>query len=220
MRHALMKSCNPYFCNLGIDIGTNALVRTAHSFGLGAKTGIDFGVDMTGVVPDAAWKMRMYHERWYVADLVQMSIGQGMLLVSPLQMARVAGALGTGALVTPRLKADLPVSLRELPVPGKDLEIVREGMRMVVYGDGESRGTGWRAGEGVPVTVCGKTGTAEVGMGENRRKNVWFIAFAPAENPTVSLAIVVENGESGGGTAAPKAGAILRAAFTESTPHP
>ena len=220
LQHALMKSCNPYFCSLALEVGTNVLVRTAKSFGLGSKTGIDFGVDMGGTVPDATWKMNMYHERWFTADLVQMSIGQGMLLVSPLQMARVAGAIGTGSLVTPRLKADLPVERRALPFPKKHLDVVRQGMRMVVEGDGHDRGTGWRAGENVPVPVCGKTGTAEVGVGERRRKNVWFIAYAPAEDPKISLAIVIENGESGGRTAAPKAAAILRAAFSPSDPQP
>ena len=215
MRHGLMKSCNPYFCHLAMDIGTNAIVRMARTFGLGARTGIDFGVDHGGTVPDAQWKQRRYREKWYAGDLAQMAIGQGMLLVTPLQMARVAGAIGTGALVTPRLKADLPVERSPLPIPRRDLEVIREGMRMVVAGDGESRGTGWRAGEGVPVAVCGKTGTAEVGERENRRKNVWFIAFAPAENPSFAMAIVIENGESGGGTAAPKAAAVLRAAFPD-----
>ena len=214
MRHALMKSCNPYFCNLAMDVGTNAIVRMARTFGLGTKTGIDFGVDMAGTVPDAQWKMRMYHERWFAGDLAQMAIGQGMLLVSPLQMARVAGAIGTGYLVTPHLKTDLPVERRPLPIPKANLDVVREGMRMVVAGDGENRGTGWRAGVDMPVAVCGKTGTAEVGAGARRRKNVWFIAYAPAKDPTFAMAIVIENGESGGGTAAPKAANILRTAFT------
>ncbi len=214
MRHGLMKSCNPYFCSLAMDIGTNAIVRTARAFGLGSKTGVDLGVDMAGTVPDAQWKMRMYGERWFAGDLAQMSIGQGMLLVSPLQMARVAGALGTGALVTPRLKADLPVERRPLAVPKRSLDVVREGMRMVVAGDGEGRGTGWRAGVDVPVPVSGKTGTAEVGRGATRRKNVWFIGYAPSENPSFALSIVIESGDSGGGTAAPKASEVLKAAFS------
>ena len=88
-------------------------------------------------------------------------------------------------------------------------------MRLVVAGDDTGRGTGWRAGEGVPVAVCGKTGTAEVGMGETRRKNAGFIAYAPEKNPTVALAIVVENAEGGGVTAAPRAAAVLRAVFGE-----
>ena len=213
LRHALMKSCNPYFCSLAAEVGTNAIVRAAHQFGLGEKTGLDLGVDMAGVVPDADWKERQYHERWFFGDLVQMSIGQGMLLVSPLQMARVAGAIGTGYLVTPRLRADAPVERRRLAFRESDLKVVREGMRMVVAGDGDARGTGWRAGEGVPVAVSGKTGTAEVGAGERRRKNTWFIAYAPSEAPRIAVAMVVENGESGGGTTAPKVGAILKRFF-------
>lgn len=213
LRHALMKSCNPYFCALAADVGTNALVRAARAFGLGAKTGIDLGVDMAGVVPDADWKMRQYRERWFFGDLVQMGIGQGMLLVSPLQMARVAGALGTGSLATPRLRLDAPVELRRLPFREADLRAVREGMEMVVAGDGAARGTGWRGAVGVPVTVAGKTGTAEVGAGERRRKNAWFIAYAPAKSPRIAIAIVVENGESGGATAAPKAAAVLAKFF-------
>ncbi len=87
---------------------------------------------------------------------------------------------------------------------------------MVVAGDGSSRGTGWRAGEGVAAEVCGKTGTAEIGRGATRRKNTWFIAYAPAASPTIAVAMVVENGESGGGTTAPKVGAVLKAVFGES----
>lgn len=215
MRHAMMKSCNPYFCHIGTDVGTNALFNAARAFGLGAKTGLDFGVDAAGVVPDSEWKMRTYREQWYPGDLAQMSIGQGMLLVTPVQMARVAGAIGTGSLVVPHLKAGMPVESVPVPFTEEQLNVVREGMRLVVTGDETGRGTGWRAGEGVPVAVCGKTGTAEIGMGETRRKNAWFIAYAPEKNPVVALAIVVENAEGGGVTAAPRAAAVLRAAFGE-----
>ena len=213
LKQALMKSCNPYFCNLGMTVGTNALLGAARAFGLGARTGIDFGVDAAGVVPDGDWKLRTYGQKWFSGDLAQISIGQGMLLVSPLQMARVAGALGTGWLVTPRLKRDVPTERSRLPFSAEALQTVRAGMRMVVAGDGASRGTGWRGGEGVPVSVSGKTGTAEVGAGATRRKNTWFIAFAPSEAPRVAVAMVVENGESGGGTTAPKVAAVLRRVF-------
>ena len=215
LRHALMLSCNPFFCNLGLEAGTNVLCAAARAFGLGQRTGVDLGVDSAGVVPDEGWKMRTYKEKWYVGDLAQMSIGQGMLLASPLQMALVAGALGTGYRVTPHLKAGLPSARSPLPFAQKDLEVVREGMRMVVAGDGETRGGGWRCGEGLAVPVSGKTGTAEVGRGATRRKNTWFIAFAPSDNPRVALALVVENGESGGTTAAPRANAILKGVFGE-----
>ena len=213
LRHALMKSCNPYFCNLAASVGTNALVRAAKALGLGARTGLDLGVDRAGVVPDADWKERTYRERWFGGDLVQMSIGQGMLLVTPLQMARVVGAIGTGWLVTPRLRADAPVERKRLPFREADLRVVREGMRMVVAGEGDARGTGWRGGDGVPVAVSGKTGTAEVGLGARRRKNTWFVAYAPSEAPRIAVAMVVENGDSGGVTTAPKVAEVLKAYF-------
>ena len=210
MRHALRASCNPYFCNLAVETGTNAIIGAARAFGLGRKTGIDLGVDMAGVVPDGDWKMRMYGERWYPGDLPQMAIGQGMLLVSPLQMALVCGAIGTGSLVVPRIKLDVGVRKMPLPFPKRHLDVVRSGMRMVVDG-----GTGRRGGAGVAVAVSGKTGTAEVGRGETRRKNAWFIAYAPSSAPTAAVAMVVENGDSGGGTAAPKVRNILAAMFGE-----
>ena len=191
------------------------LFRTAAAFGLGQRTGIDFGVDAAGVVPDGDWKLRTYGERWYPGDLAQMSIGQGMLLATPLQMARATGAIATGSLVTPHLKIDVPVERVRLPFDDAKLAVLREGMRLVVSGDGGSRGTGWRAGEGVAVPVAGKTGTAEIGVGERRRKNVWFVAYAPADNPTVAIAMVIENGDSGGATAAPKVGSVLKTVFGE-----
>ena len=210
MRHALRESCNAYFCHLGDFVGTNALVTAAKAFGLGAKTGLDLGVDEAGGVPDAEMKWLRNHEPWYPGDLVQMSIGQGMLLTTPLQMARLAAALGTGYLVAPHLKSDYVSPRTALPFSAGQLQVVREGMRMVVDG-----GTGRRGGERLPVAVSGKTGTAEVGAGERRRKNTWFIAFAPSEAPTVAVAMVVENGESGGGTTAPKVRNVLAQVFGE-----
>ena len=213
IRQALMKSCNPFFCNLGLDIGTNAVCAAARAFGLGAGTGLDFCIDGAGTVPDAEWKMQTYGEKWFQGDLAQMSIGQGMLLVTPLQMALVAGAIGTGFRVTPHLKAGVVSERRPLPFASEHLAVVRDGMRMVVNGDGEVRGTGWRGGDGVAVSVSGKTGTAEVGRGATRRKNTWFIAYAPSENPSVAVALVIENGDSGGGTAAPCVAEILKRIF-------
>ena len=216
LRHALMKSCNPYFCNLGLRTGTNGLFAAARAFGLGARTGLDLGVDSAGAVPDAAWKTRVYNMPWYPGDLAQTAIGQGMLLVTPLQMARVAGALATGRLVTPHFNRNAPVESRPLPFPAAHLETVRAGMRLVVTGDRGETGTGARGAEGVSVAVAGKTGTAEVGSGDRRRKNTWFIAYAPYEAPRVAVAMVIENGQSGGGTTAPRVAAILRKAFGDS----
>ena len=212
MTTALRDSCNPYFCSLGNDIGTNALIRAAKAFGLGAVTGVDFPGEAAGVVPDAAWKMRVYGEPWYPGDLPQMSIGQGMLTVTPLQMALVAGAIGTGRLVKPHFKKTVRESTDRGRVPFTDAQLatVRRGMEAVVN---DREGSGVKGGEGVPVKVAGKTGTAEVGRGERRRKNTWFIAYAPAENPEVAIALVIEDGVSGGGTSAPKVANILKEIF-------
>lgn len=223
LAEAMKKSCNPYFSHLAMKAGTNALVAAARDLGLGAKTGIDLLVDVAGVVPDGAWKQRQYGEKWYAGDLAQMGIGQGMLLVSPLQMARVAGALGTGMLARPRLNAGERTELLPVPFSRIALEAVRDGMRRVT-GEG---GTGWRGADGVAAEIIGKTGTAEIGQGRTRRKNAWFIAYAhgvarrdrvsggtgPATD--VAVALVIENGESGGGTAAPRVRNVLAEIYGE-----
>lgn len=218
MRTALRDSCNPYFCALGNEIGTNALIRAARAMGLGAPTGVDLPGEVGGVVPDGEWKKRVYGEKWYPGDLPQMSIGQGMLTVTPLQMACVAGAVATGRLVRPHFKKEVldSVDRGQVPFSAAQLRVVREGMTAVVndpLGSGVKGGEGVVDANGVKVTVAGKTGTAEVGVGERRRKNTWFIAYAPAASPKVAVAMVIEDGVSGGSTAAPKVAAVLREAM-------
>ncbi len=210
MRHALKESCNTYFCYLAMNIGTNALFSAARAFGLGERTGLDFPQDSAGIVPSEEYKRRNYGVSLFPGDLAQAAIGQGQLLVTPLQMARVAGAIGTGYLVRPHLRADAQSERTPLPFSKGALAVVREGMRMVVDG-----GTGRLGGEGVAVEVAGKTGTAEVGRGATRRKNTWFIAYAPASDPTVAVAMVIENGASGGGTTAPRVAEVLKTIFGE-----
>lgn len=210
MRHAIKESCNTFFCNLAMNIGTNALFSAARAFKLGEKTGLDFPQDSAGIVPSAEYKRANYGVSWFPGDLAQASIGQGQLLATPLQMACVAGALGTGYLVRPHLRADSPIERTPLPFSKSALNVVREGMRMVVDG-----GTGKLGGEDVAVEVAGKTGTAEVGRGASRRKNTWFIAYAPASNPTVAIAMVIENGNSGGSTTAPRVAEVLKTIFGE-----
>ena len=217
LARALRDSCNPYFCHAGVAAGTNLLLSVCREFGLGMRTGIDFPTDAAGLVPDAAAKAKRVADpaasRWRLGDLAQMSIGQGLLLVTPLQMARVAAALGSGSVARPRLNAALPPSVKSLDIPRWRLDAVREGMRLVVAG-----GTGRLAGEGVDANVIGKTGTAQVGLGPTKRKNVWFIAYATPTAASrmrepLAVALVVENGESGGGTAAPLVASLLRAFY-------
>lgn len=232
LREALEMSCNSFFCNLGTAIGTNAVISAARAFGLGEATGIDLVGETTGVVPDDAWKRSNYNEPWYPGDVCQMSIGQGMLLCTPLQMAVVAAALANGGrLFTPYLHArdserSVPVPARTLPFPAEDIELVRQGMRDVA-----EKGTGkrilmrWveppdgsrarRRKFALNTTVAGKTGTAEIGRGATRRKNTWVIAFAPCDNPTIAMAMIVERGESGGSTVAPRVHNVLASIFGE-----
>ena len=205
VRHALRESGNPFFCSWGVSVGMEALVAAAREFGLGAKSGVDILTERSGSVPNVAERSR---EEWSVGDIALVSIGQGCIAVTPLQMARLAAALGTGWLVTPHLRLDTPVERTRLPFAERDLAVVREGLRMVVDG-----GTGKLAGEGLAVAVSGKTGTAEVVKGV--KKNAWFIAYAPSENPTVAVALVIENGESGSSTAAPRIRNILKEIFGE-----
>ena len=160
-----------------------------------------------------------------------MSIGPGMLLGTPLQMAVVAAALANGGKVfTPYLFARTdgqppPKPARTVPYASDTIELVREGMRDVAErGTGRRILTRWEESEpgsfkkrrfNLNVTCAGKTGTAEIGRGETKRKNTWVIAFAPFESPTVAIAMIVERGESGGSTVAPRVHAVLAHMFGE-----
>ena len=213
LRKAIEQSCNTFFCNLGHLIGTNALFTTARAFGLGARTGIDLGGEAAGAISG---------EPWYAGLTCQTSIGQGMLQVTPLQMAVVAAALANGGKIyRPYLHLRAageppPAPVRTIACPADKFEIVRQGMRDVVE-IGTGRRIRTRFGEGrvkynLKVTCAGKTGTAERGHG---RKDTWITAFAPYENPTVAIAMVVENGESGGKTTAPRVHEVLAHIFGE-----
>ena len=231
LRTALEKSCNTFFCNLGTAVGTNAVITAARAFGLGTVTGIDLGGETAGVVPDNEWKRAAFNERWYPGDTCQMSIGQGMLLVTPLQMAVVAATLANGGKVfTPYLFArgadePPPEPASTVQYDREYMDLVREGMRDVAEtGTGRRILTRWQDAEpgsfkkrrfNLNVTCAGKTGTAEIGRGDTKRKNTWVIAFAPFEKPTVAIAMIVERGESGGSTVAPRVHAVLAHMFGE-----
>ena len=229
IREALEQSCNTFFCNLGSAIGTNAVMEAAGEFGLGTATGIDLGGETAGVLPDESWKKRWYNEPWFPGDTCQMCIGQGMLLVTPLQMAVVTTTLANGGKVfRPYLHSSpgrVHSPVRTIGFTPEHIELVRLGMKDVA-----EKGTGKRIliRQGEPmehstrrrryrlnVDCAGKTGTAEIGRGETKRKNTWVIAFAPYENPTVAIAMIVERGESGGSTVAPRVHNVFASIFGE-----
>jgi penicillin-binding protein 2 len=216
LRKAIEQSCNPYFCHLGILAGWPAVYDAAAALGFGERTGIPLPGERAGLLPDDAWKRKARRDAWRSGDTANASVGQGALLATPLQLAVYAGVLANGGtLRPPRLllgppdAVDNPLPVRSLSWPGETMETVRNGMYDVVnapYGTG-------RLAKVPGVAVAGKTGTAEYGPRANRRKHAWMIAFAPFEAPEIALAVLVEDGDSGGKTAAPIVRAMIAAHF-------
>ncbi|HHM24352.1 MAG TPA: hypothetical protein ENJ23_04845 [Bacteroidetes bacterium] len=218
--HAIEQSCNVYFYQLGLKTGLEAWSKYARLLGFGQKTGVDLPLESSGVVPDKPYFDRRYGKgKWTNGLLLNLAVGQGDLLVTPIQMVRLAATIARkGVMVRPHLfhhsinpttgkatffRAD---SLRIRGVPQAAFDVVREGMRLVVEGDA---GTG-KAARVPGIHVAGKTGTAQNPHGKD---HAWFIGFAPFENPRVAVVVLVENGGSGGAVAAPRAGALLRKYF-------
>ena len=218
MRYAIEQSCNPFFCALGTAIGPDAIGEEARLFGFGERTGICLEGEGRGLVPSGEWKKKRMRDSWRAGDTANFSIGQGFTLVTPLQAAMYAAALANGgSLLAPKIVKDggeAGVVRRRVPVRPGDMEFVRSAMRDVVYAE---RGSGRRARlEGFEFAA--KTGTAEYGSRQNRRKHTWMIAFAPYENPTMAMAVVVEDGESGGLTVAPIIKAMVSYKFRDVLP--
>ena len=216
LRRAIANSCNVYFYQVGIRLEIGRLAKWAKLMGLGAPTGIDLPHEGSGLMPSPEWKMRLFKTPWYAGETVSVAIGQGQVSATPLQMARVAAVIANGGrLVHPHL-VEAPAGGAEAPVPlgihPETIAAVKEGMCAVV-----AEGTGWRARLST-VEVCGKTGSAQVVTKSRLAQSPnafemlphgWFLAFAPADNPTIALAVLVEHGRSGGESAAPVARQIL-----------
>ncbi|MBA4388689.1 MAG: penicillin-binding protein 2 [Verrucomicrobia bacterium] len=216
MRKAIEQSCNCYFCQLGLLCGPNAerIQQTARAAGMGRVSGIELVPEAAGLVPTPAWKRRAMKDEWRQGDTCNMSIGQGALLVTPLQMAVMVSAIANGGTVfRPRLvmrRSAKPEVANQTRWSQRAMRVVRGGMNDVVQ---STEGTGKRAA--VPgVALAAKTGTAEYGPKDERKKHTWMIAFAPFESPRYAAAIVVEDGISGGITVAPKMGALMKGIFT------
>ncbi|MFC1462484.1 penicillin-binding protein 2 [Verrucomicrobiota bacterium] len=230
MRKAIEQSCNTYFCSLGATCGHEAIEHTSEALGLGRRTGIKWtGLvgEASGLVPTDRWKRRTHGDRWRIADTCHMSIGQGAINATPLQMAIVTAALANGGYVyRPRLVFDSKHGLAprtlgpggnivkgdlvtKMPWSKAMLQVVRGGMMDVVEAE---RGTGKRA-KIAGVKMAGKTGTAEVGPPDARKKDAWMLAFAPFEEPRYAVVIVVENALSGGRSAAPRIKILMEEVF-------
>jgi len=211
LRRAIEQSCNSYFCHLGNTVGYGAIYEQARLLGLGAKLGIDLPSESAGLLPSEEWKLNAMRDRWRPGDTCQVAIGQGLLLTTPLQMAVLTATIANGGtLYCPHLAVrESPEVIRTIAWSPQAVEAVHAGMHDVA-----ALGTGRRV-QIRGTEVSAKTGTAEVDVAGRRQKNVWVTAFAPSDAPRVAVAIVVEDGVSGGLTVAPLVREVLLAAFGE-----
>jgi len=214
------------------------LSRFAQQFGLGQRTAVDIPDTSSGLVPNRIWKQGAKGEIWYPGDSLNMGIGQGDLLVTPLQLATMVTVIANrGRWVRPRmlLSSDRPLvefdPPRALPaVQGptpEDWENMVDAMEDVVHRGNKGyrqNGTAWaHIGRGIAYRMAGKSGTAQVveirqgeeydeeELDEYNRKHAWFIAFAPADEPLIAVSVLVENGGGGSSVAAPVAREVLDA---------
>ena len=233
---ALEQSCDTYFYHLGLRLGISGISEALTTFGLGKQTGVDLASEPDGLIPTARWKQRRYSTPWYPGDTLNASIGQGYVLSTPLQLAAATAALANrGRLVRPHLLRGVEdPETGEIQRPAEQVtevqlgdasqyERVIEGMIAVMHG---SHGTARRAGQRLSYRVAAKTGTSQLvslpqageaaqDLPEDLKDHALFIAFAPAERPRVALALIIENGGSGGKIAAPIARRILDYYFVE-----
>lgn len=209
MRKAMEQSCNPYFIDLALRTEYKRLYHMAVSTGFGLPTGIELEGEAAGLMPDDEWKRRARRDAWRPGDTANVSIGQGALLVTPLQMAMFTCALANGGTIyRPRLLLDKGVKdgdfIKRMAWPPAQLSVVRGGMRDVVHGE---QGTGKRV-RLHGIEMAAKTGTAQYGDG---LKHAWMILFAPYESPRYAVVIMMEDAVSGGISAAPRLRELMQA---------
>ena len=235
LHQAIRESCDVYFYRVGLRVGVDKLAEYARAFGLGRPTGVPLPHESGGLVPDSKWKKKRFGEPWQEGETLSVAIGQGFNLTTPIQLARMVSVVANGGrLVTPTVVkavipagSDVPVPEPEgvaskVPVSPENLKLVADGLVGVVN---EPGGTA-RMARLPDITVAGKTGTAQVvGLKFERsfgkeeqvpwkyRSHALFVCYAPAEDPTIAVAVVVEHGGHGGSDAAPVAVEVLKAYF-------
>jgi penicillin-binding protein 2 len=228
---AIAESCDVYFYKAGNQLGIEPIANYARQFGLGKKTGIALPSERSGLVPSSEWKRKVKGEPWYPGETISISIGQGFLTVTPIQMAKMASIVATnGRVVQPRLfkasrlrrtgnlKVEPESPFQQLSIPPNVFAHIKEGLAAVV-----TKGTAQRAKSDM-VSIAGKTGTAQVvalkpdgdkdknkELPKEFRDHAWFVAFAPVEHPRIAVAVLVEHMGHGGSASAPLAKALIEA---------
>ena len=230
MRRAITISCDTFFYGLAMELGIERLSSFVRHFGFGQKSGVDIAGEVGGLMPTPEWKMRRFKQPWYMGETVIVGIGQGYTLATPMQLAQATAILANkGVAMRPRLVAAITdaksgisqatqtVISDKIPLDEANLEIVKLGMIDVTLPGGTAASVGANAG----YSIAAKTGTAQVvGMKQNEKYNAkliderhrdhaLFIAYAPAEDPKIALAVIVENGGHGGSAAGPIARKVM-----------
>jgi penicillin-binding protein 2 len=215
--NAIPFSCDTYYYQLGDKLGIDRIAKYATQFGYGQKTGIDLPGEQAGLMPSAQWKMKNYHNRWYPDETLDVSIGQGAVEATPLQLARIIGGIASGGhLVRPHtvFPDELPDDFRraledsypgtgkvDIPIDPKNWEIVTDGMAQVtVPALYHTAGSAHLEG----IDLAGKTGTAQVmshtaldktSKGHSTNPNVWFVGVVPRRNPELVIVVLWEHGD-------------------------
>jgi penicillin-binding protein 2 len=216
MVDAIMGSCNVYFWNLGLKISIDKIAHYGKHFGFGTGWEMDLSEESTGILPDRQFLNKKYGKnKWGKGTILNLSVGQGDLLVTPIQMVMMASIIGSeGMCGDPHLLRsvqdpsgkwqDKSLNIKRINgISSETYKILKQGMSGTVNLPGGTGNSAWIHG----VEVCGKTGTAQNPQGED---HAWFVGFAPRDNPIIAIAVVIENGGSGGSIAAPIAGRIFR----------
>lgn len=229
MRSAITQSCDVYFYDLAMALGIDRMHEFLQRFGFGEKSGIDLDGEKAGLLPSKEWKKARKKRDWYPGETIITGIGQGYTQVSPLQLARATATLANrGNVVAPFIVdrivnfdgtvVEPAAAAQTIPLKQKNVDNIIAAMIDVVH---SGAGTAKRIGIGLPYQIAGKTGTAQVftvkqeeKYNENQidfklRDHALFIAFAPADNPKIAVAVVAENGGHGGSVAAPIAAKVI-----------
>jgi penicillin-binding protein 2 len=223
LHKGIVQSCDVYFYNVGNKMGIDNIAYYADLVGYGKPTGIDLPHELTGTNPSPEWKLRNYRTKWFAGETISVSIGQGALTVTPLQLVRAIAGLSVGGtwrrphMVKESAAKDEAVTWS---LSAQNVKDVISGM----YGVVNEGGTGVRAA--IPgLAVCGKTGTAQVasadfvkaqGKGQNYKDNAWFVGFAPCDAPEIVVAALFEHGAESK-FAAPIVRDVLKAYFDKKT---
>lgn len=217
LQKAIAQSCDVFFYTLGNRLGIDTIARYAEMVGFGRKTGIDLPHEAEGLVPSSQWKMRTFRQKWYAGETISVSIGQGAMTVTPLQLATAIGGIAVGGIWhKPHLVREHSSEARKENLQIANILKVIDGMYAVV----NQGGTGVRAR--IPgLELCGKTGTAQLAsnqvlkgtaLGQKLKDNAWFVGFAPRQSPEIVVAALFESGEHGN-LAAPIVRDVIKAYF-------